>query len=236
MTKKFKSLKKAPKKNQTYFLLTFRRSSNSYVKFTWDNTEIEHHWLKSYRVYSTIKDVKRAAKFVKAFIKSHKEQLNYITSEPKPETKVWYGIDMDGTSNDLGHFFFDPSNEDHQLSLKLGLLYNNPRMVQKASKIITKALEMEQKRLKYKFFTETPKSGTIVYYPHFGVESGVEGWEYDPDVPEFVRYLKLGLLFSKKKHAIRAGRAMLKQINFLGSKRLKLTKQWTLLTKEEDHE
>lgn len=236
MTKKFKFLKKAPKKNQTYFLLTFRRSSNSYVKLTWDDTEIEHHWLKSYRVYSTIKDVKRAAKFVKDFIKSHKEQLNYITSEPKPETKVWYGIDMDGTSNDLGHFFFDPSNEDHQLSLKLGLLYNNPRMVQKASKIITKALDMEQKRLKYKFLTETPKSGTIVYYPHFGVESGVEGWEYDPDVPEFVRYLKLGLLFSKKKHALRAGRDMLKQINPLGSKRLKLTKQWTLLTKEEDHE
>ena len=236
MTKKFKSLKKAPKKNQTYFLLTFRRSSNSYVKFTWDNTEIEHHWLKSYRVYSTIKDVKRAAKFVKDFIKSHKEHLNYITSEPKPETKVWYGIDMDGTSNDIGHFFFDPSNEGHQLSLKLGLLYNNPHMVQKASKIITKALDMEQKRLKYKFLTETPKSGTIVYYPHFGVESGVEGWEYDPDAPEFVRYLKLGLLFSKKKHALRASIDMLKQISPLGSKRLKISEQWTLLTNEGDHE
>lgn len=155
MTKKFKFLKKAPKKNQTYFLLTFRRSSNSYVKLTWDDAEIEHRWLKSYRVYSTIKDVKRAAKFVKDFIKSHKEQLNYITSEPKPETKVWYGIDMDGTSNDLGHFFFDPSNEDHQLSLKLGLLYNNPCMVQKASKIITKALAMEQKRFKYKLIRQS---------------------------------------------------------------------------------
>lgn len=236
MTKKFKFLKKAPKKNQTYFLLTFRRSSNSYVKLTWDDAEIEHHWLKSYRVYSTIKDVKRAAKFIKDFIKSHKEQLNYITSEPKPETKVWYGIDMDGTSNDLGHFFFDPSNEDHQLSLKLGLLYNSPRMVQKASKIITKALAMEQKRLKYKFLTETPKSGTIVYYPHFGVESGVEGWEYDPDAPEFVRYLKLGLLFSKKKHALRASIDMLKQISPLGSKRLKISEQWTLLTNGVDHE
>lgn len=213
MTKKFKSLKKAPKKNQTYFLLTFRRSSNSYVKFTWDDTEIEHHWLKSYRVYSTIKDVKRAAKFVKDFIKSHKEQLNYITSEPKPKTKVWYGIDMDGTSNDLGHFFFDPSNEGHQLSLKLGLLYNNPRMVQKASKRITKALDMEQKRLKYKFLTEAPEPGTIVYYPEFLLESSVNELEWDPNHPTNVRYLNLGLIFSKKKHALRASIDMLKQIN-----------------------
>ena len=138
---------------------------------------------------------------------------------------------MDGTEGDAVNFFFNPSNENHQLLLKLGLLYSDSRMVQKASKIITKALVMEQKRFKYKFLTEVPEPETIVYYPHFGVESGVEGWEYDPDVPEFVRYLKLGLLFSKKKHALRASIDMLKQINPLGSKRLKLTKQWTLLTK-----
>lgn len=236
MTKKFKCLKKAPKEYQTYFLLTFKRDQNFCVKFTWDGSRVEYHWLKAHRVYPTIKDVKRAAKFVKDFIKSHKEQLNYIASEPKPGTEVWTGTDMDGTEDDVVSFFFNPSNEDHQLLLKLGLLYSNSRMVQKASKIITKALDMEQKRFKYKFLTEIPKPGTIVYYPHFGVEAGVDGIEYDPDAPGLVRYLKLGLLFSKKKHALRASIDILKQISPLGSKRLKLTKQWTLLTNEGDHE
>ena len=236
MTKKFKFLKKAPKVNQTYFLLTLAVGSGFYRKFIWEGTDIEYQQLKAHRVYPTKKYVERAAKFIKNVIISHKEQLNYLTSEPKPGTEVWHGIDMDGTEGDAVNFFFNPSNENHQLLLKLGLLYSNSRMVQKASKIITKALVMEQKRFKYKFLTEVPEPETIVYYPHFGVESSVEGWEYDPDVPEFVRYLKLGLLFSKKKHALRANIDMLKQINPLGSKRLKLTKQWTLLTKEEAYE
>ena len=143
---------------------------------------------------------------------------------------------MDGSKWDCEKILFDPKNKKHQLLLALGLLYSSPDILKAASKTITKALAIEYKRFKYKFLTEIPKPGTIVYYPYFGVESGVEEWEYDPDAPEFVRYLKLGLLFSKKKHALRAGRAMLKQINPLGSKRLKLTKQWTLLTKEEAHE
>jgi len=236
MTKKFKALKKPPKEGQTYFLLTFKRDRNFYVKFTWDGSSMEYHWLKAQRVYPTKKAVERAAKFINNFIISHKEQLNYITSEPAPGTEVWSGTDMDGTEDDVVNFSFNSSNEGHQLLLKLGLLYSNSRMVQKASKIITKALDMEQKRLKYKFLTEIPKPGTIVYYPQFGVESGVDGIEYDPDVPGLVRYLKLGLLFSKKKHALRASLGMLKQISPLGSNRLKLTEQQDFLTKEGDHE
>lgn len=236
MTKKFKFLKKAPKKGQTVFLLTPNGCSSFYATLTWAGTSVEYHWLKTHRVYSTKKDVERAAKFIERFIISHKEQLNYITSEPKPGTEVWSSPYMDASKFDYFSIIFDPNDEYHQLLLKLNVLYNNSDMVQKASKTITKALAMVQKRLKYKFLTETPKSGTIVYYPHFGVESGVEGWEYDPDVPEFVRYLKLGLLFSKKKHALRAGRDMLKQINPLGSKRLKISEQWTLLTNEGDHD
>ncbi|NUF08916.1 hypothetical protein [Snodgrassella sp. ESL0324] len=236
MTKKFKFLKKAPKEGQTVFLLTPEDSNSFYLQILWTGEAHSYNWLSERRIYLTKRDVKRAAKFIKNFIKSHKEQLNYITSEPEPETEVWYGLDMDGSVDDPRSFVFNPMNANHQSLLKLGLLYNSSDMVQKASKIITKALAMEYKRFKYKFLTEVPEPGSIVYYPHCGVESGVEGWEYDPDAPEFVRYLKLGLLFSKKKHALRAGRAMLKQINPLGSKRLKLTKQWTLLTNEGDHD
>ena len=236
MTKKFKFFKKAPKIGQPYYLLTpdggqiFRRFRS------WGDSVTEYRWLRAHRVYPTIKDVKQAAKFVKDFIKSHKEQLNYITSEPEPGTEVWYGIDMDGSKLDCKKILFDSKDGKHQLLLEWGLLYSSPDILKVASKTITKALAMEYKRFKYKFLTETPKPGSIVYYPHFGVESGVEGWEYDPDVPEFVRYLKLGLLFSKKKHALRASIDMLKQISPLGSKRLKLTKQWTLLTKEKAYE
>lgn len=236
MTKKFKFLKKAPKIGQTYYLLTLAVGSRFYMKFIWEGTDNEYQQLKAHRVYPTKKYVERAVKFIKNFIISHKEQLNYLTSEPEPGTEVWHGLDMDGTEGDAVNFFFNPSNENHQLVLKLGLLYSNSRMVQKAAKIITKALAIEYKRLKYKFLTEIPKPGTIVYYPEFLLESSVNALEWDSNFPTNVRYLKLGLLFSKKKHALRAGRAMLKQINPLGSKRLKLTKQWTLLTNEGDHE
>ena len=236
MTKKFKFLKKAPKIGQTYYLLTLAVGSRFYMKFIWEGTDNEYQQLKAHRVYPTKKYVERAVKFIKNFIISHKEQLNYLTSKPEPGTEVWHGLDMDGTEGDAVNFFFNPSNENHQLVLKLGLLYSNSRMVQKAAKIITKALAMEQKRFKYKFLTEAPEPGTVVYYPHFGVESGVDGMEYDPDIPGLVRCLKLGLLFSKKKYALRASINMLKQLSPLGSKRLKLTEQWTLLTNEGDHD
>ncbi|AHN29268.1 hypothetical protein SALWKB2_1886 [Snodgrassella alvi wkB2] len=213
MTKKFKSLKNAPKIGQTYYLLTPDGGSCFYMELTWEGEINEYHWLKSHRVYATEKAVKRAAKFIKRFITSHKEQLKYLTSEPQPGTIVWYGIDMDGDTEDSVSTPFIPNDGEHQLLLKRGLLYNNSDMVKEASKIITKALAMEYKRLKYKFLTEIPKPGTIVYYPHFGFESGVDELEWHPNFSAHVRYLKLGLLFSKKKHALRAGRAMLKQIN-----------------------
>jgi len=231
MTKKFKFLKKAPKKGQTVFLLTPNGCSSFYATLTWSGTSVEYRWLKTHRVYSTKKDVERAAKFIERFIISHKEQLNYITSEPKPGTEVWSSPYMDASKFDYFSIIFDPNDGYHQLLLKLNVLYNNSDMVQKASKTITKALAIEYKRFKYKFLTEAPKPGTIVYYPEFLLESSVNALEWDPNFPTNVRYLKLGLLFSKKKHALRASIDMLKQINPLGSKRLKLTKQWTLLTK-----
>lgn len=236
MTKKFKFLKKAPKTGQSYYLLTPDGGQTFYRQLSWEASVTENWWLKAHRVYPTRKDAKRAAKFVKDFIKSHKEQLNYISSEPKPGTEVWSGIDMDGSKWDRESGPFDSKDGKQQLLLEGGLLYSSPDILKAASKTITKALAIEQKRLKYKFLTETPEPGTIVYYPHFGVESGVDGMEYDPDVPELVRYLQLGLLFSKKKHALRASLDILKQISPLGSKRLKLTEQQAFLTKEEAHE
>lgn len=226
MTKKFKFFKKAPKIGQPYYLLT-PNGGQTFRRFrSWGDSVTEYRWLRAHRVYPTIKDVKRAAEFVRDFIKSHKEQLNYITSEPEPGTEVWYGIDMDGSKLDCKKIPFDSKDRNHQLLLEWGLLYPSPDILKAASKTITKALAKERKSLKYKFLTEAPEPGTIVYYPHFGVESGVDGMEYDPDVPELVRYLQLGLLFSKKKHAIRANIAMLNQINPMIPK----------ITKEEAHE
>ena len=213
MTKKFKSLKNAPKIGQTYYLLTPNGGSCFYMELTWEGEINEYRWLKSHRVYATEKAVKRAAKFIKRFITSHKEQLKYLTSEPQPGTIVWYGIDMDGDTEDSVSTPFIPNDGELQLLLKLGLLYNNSDMVKEASKIITKALAKEQKRLKYKFLTEAPEPGTLVYYPEFILESSVNELEWDPNFPTNVRYLKLGLIFSKKKHALRASIDMLKQIN-----------------------
>ena len=213
MTKKFKSLKNAPKIGQTYYLLTPDGGSCFYMELTWEGEINEYRWLKTHRVYATEKAVKRAAKFIKRFITSHKEQLKCLTSEPQPGTIVWYGIDMDGDTEDSICTPFVSKDGEHQLLLKLGLLYNNSDMVKEASKIITKALAKEQKRLKYKFLTEAPEPGTLVYYPEFILESNVNELEWDSNFPTNVRYLKLGLIFSKKKHALRAGRDMLKQIN-----------------------
>lgn len=213
MTKKFKSLKNAPKIGQTYYLLTPDGGSCFYMELTWEGEINEYHWLKSHRVYATEKAVKRAAKFIKRFITSHKEQLKYLTSEPQPGTLVWYGIDMDGDTEDSICTPFVSKDGELQLLLKLGLLYNNSDMVKEASKIITKALAKEQKRFKYKFLTEAPEPGTLVYYPEFILESNVDELEWDPNLPTNVRYLKLGLIFSKKKHALRASIDMLKQIN-----------------------
>ena len=226
MTKKFKSLKKAPKEGQTVFLLTPEDSNRFYLQIMWTEEAHSYNWLHEHRIYLTKRDVKRAAKFIKNFIKSNKEQLNYITSEPEPGTKVWYGLDMDGSVDDPRSFVFNSCNANHQSLLKLGLLYSSPDILKAASKTITKALAKERKRLKYKFLTEAPEPGTIVYYPHSGVALGFDELEWHPNFSAHVRYLNLGLLFSKKKHAIRANIAMLNQINPMIPK----------ITKEEAHE
>ena len=236
MTKKFKFLKKAPKTGQSYYLLTPDGGQTFYRQLSWDDTVTEHKWLKAHRVYPTIKDVKRAAKFVKAFIKSHKEQLKYISSEPKPGTEVWSGIDMDGSKLDCKKIPFDSKDEKQQLLLEWGLLYSSPDILKAASKTITKALAKERKRFKYKFLTEAPEPGTIVYYPHSGFALGFDELEWHPNFSAHVRYLNLGLLFSKKKHAIRANIAMLNQINPMIPKLIKPTEQRAFLTKAEAHE
>ena len=236
MTKKFKFLKKAPKTGQSYYLLTPDGGQTFYRQLSWDDTVTEHKWLKAHRVYPTIKDAKRAAKFVKDFIKSHKEQLNYISSEPKPGTEVWSGIDMDGSKLDCKKIPFDSKDEKQQLLLEWGLLYSSPDILKAASKTITKALAKERKRFKYKFLTEAPEPGTIVYYPHLGFALGFDELEWHPNFSAHVRYLNLGLLFSKKKHAIRANIAMLNQINPMIPKLRKSTEQRAFLTKEEAHE
>ena len=236
MTKKFKALKKPPKEGQTVFLLTPEDSNRFYLQIMWTEAAHSYNWLHEYRIYLTKRDVKRAAKFIKNFIKSHKEQLNYITSEPEPETEVWYGLDMDGSVDDPRSFVFNPMNANHQSLLKLGLLYNSSDRVQKASKIITKALAMEYKRFKYKFLTEAPEPGTIVYYPHLGFALGFDELEWHPNFSAHVRYLNLGLLFSKKKYAIRANISMLNQINPMIPKLIKPTEQRAFLTKGEAHD
>lgn len=235
MSKKFKALKKPPKEGQIVYFLT-TRSTSGYLSREWEGVRVEKHWLAIHRIYPTEKDVKRALEFLKAFIKSHKEQLKYITSEPVPETEVWYGADMDGLEFDSRCIDFDSNDEDHQWLLVNGFLYNTPKDLREAADIITKALAKEQKRSKYKFLTKAPERGTKVYYSYFGCESGVIWTKYDPEIPWHARYLKLGLFFSKEKHALRAGMKMLNQINPTIPKLLKPIEQWALLTKEGDHE
>ena len=142
-------LEKAPKLGQEYYYL-YVRENLIYSLFKWQGKDFEQSWLKNHRLYPTKKDVIKAAEFVKNYLISHKEQLNCLTSGPIYGTKVWYGLDMDGFSDDYKVMNFNPENEYLQKLLNLSLLYRTSDDLEKAANLITEALALEKKRSKCK--------------------------------------------------------------------------------------
>lgn len=224
MTKKFKCLKKEPKLDKVYWHLTPNTTHNLpeteydslFCKKLWSNSEIEAISLSSRRVYAKRKYAKRAAKFLKAFLESHKEQLNCLTTAPNKGETVWSGWDMDDNQFCPKAIMFDSGNIYHQRLLNLSLLYKNREDVVKASNLITQALEEEEKRRASKALIKPPEQGTLVYYPDFdnynGHKFGVNRIHYDSNKPWHVLLFKRGILFLKEKHVIQTSKKMLQRI------------------------
>lgn len=142
-------LEKAPKLGQEYYYL-YVRENLIYSLFKWQGKDFEQSWLKNHRLYPTKKDVIKAAEFLKNYLITHKEQLNCLTSGPIYGTKVWYGLDMDGFSDDYKVMNFNPENLYLQKLLNLSLLYRTSDDLEKAANLITEALALEKKRSKCK--------------------------------------------------------------------------------------
>lgn len=150
MSRQVNYLEKAPKLGQEYYYLYVRKNL-IYSLFKWQGKDFEQSWLKNHRLYPTKKDVIKAAEFLKNYLISHQEQLNCLTSGPIYGTKVWYGLDMDGFSDDYKVMAFNPENEYQQKLLNLSLLYKTFDDLEKSANLITEALAQEQKRFKCKF-------------------------------------------------------------------------------------
>ena len=138
-------LVEAPELGQEYFYLHIRQTL-LYSLFEWEGKDFEKRWLALHRVYPTKEDVVRAAEFVKNFYISHKEQLNYLTSEPEPGAKVWFSMNMDGSPLDSVSTNFDYKDTFHQRLLKNFQLYGTREDLIKDINLITEALEEEYKK------------------------------------------------------------------------------------------
>ena len=215
MTKRIKFVTKPLKYIQTYYYW----SPEGYYESSWDNYSIDIQRLKLHRVFLKEKDAKRAYKFVKEFIRSNPERLNYLTSEPDQGTKVWYGLHMDGDSNDPIPINYDINSGFHQDKLDNFKLYRTKEDVINASNLINLAVETEYKRQKFKFITEEPAPETKLYFIELSIVNkyDISFLFYDPNNPKHSRLLARGFLFLEKEDALRAATAMVKHINPLAS-------------------
>lgn len=136
-------LVEAPELGQEYYVLCIKPKP-FYVLYEWKDSVFEKERLATHRLYPTKKDVERAAEFVKNFYISHKEQLNYLRSEPEPGTEVWYGYGSN--SKDIESANFDPKNTFRQDLLETFQLYGTREDLIKDMNLITEALEEEYKK------------------------------------------------------------------------------------------
>ena len=143
MTGQVNYLVGAPELGQEYYVL-YIKPKPFYVLYNWRGFFFEKERLALHRVYPTKEDVVRAAEFVKNFYISHKEQLNYLRSEPEPGTEVWYGYG--GNSNDIESTNFYPKNTYRQDLLETFQLYGTREDLIKDMNLITEALEEEYKK------------------------------------------------------------------------------------------
>ena len=138
-------LVEAPELGQECYFLYIKPTPN-YLLYNWGGFFFEKERLALHRVYPTKEDVVRAAEFVKNFYISHKEQLNYLTSEPESGAKVWFSMNMDGSPLDSVSTNFDYKDTFHQRLLKNFQLYGTREDLIKDINLITEALEKEYKK------------------------------------------------------------------------------------------
>ena len=143
MTGQVNYLVEAPELGQGYYVLHIQKDP-FYSFYRWEDKVLEKRWLALHRVYPTKEDVERAAEFVKNFYISHKEQLNYLRSEPEPGTEVWYGYGSN--SKDIESANFDPKNTFRQDLLETFQLYGTREDLIKDMNLIIEALEKEYKK------------------------------------------------------------------------------------------
>ena len=215
MTKKFKFATKPLDYEQTYYYFT-SNVDNFYLTDFWDSTDYDFQRLKLHIVFLKEEDAKRAAEFIKEFIRSNPEKLNYITTIPDQGTKVWFGFSLLGLESNSVPINFDINNGVHTKWFNNSLLYKTEEDAINAFNLINLVLETEYKRQKYKFLTEEPEQGTLVYYPDFDNRAHkfcVAYIHYDSTESRHVLLFKRGMLFLKEKHAIQASKKMLRRIN-----------------------
>ena len=138
-------LVEAPELGQGYYVLHIQKDP-FYSFYRWEDKDLEKRWLALHRVYPTKEDVVRAAEFVRNFYISHKEQLNYLTSEPEAGTEAWCSMNMDGSPLDIASANFDPKTILHPYFLNDFRLYGTREGLINDIDLITEALEKEYKK------------------------------------------------------------------------------------------
>lgn len=209
MSKKFKFATKPLKYNQKYFYW----EPAGYFTTSWSAGYFDTTRFRLHRVFLKEKHAKQADNFIKEFIRSNPEPLNYLTSAPEQGTEVWYGSYMTGDSDDSRSINFDINNWYHKELFDNFRLYKTSEDVTNASNLINLALKTEYKRQKYKFITEEPEPHQFVYYPDLSSFSGVNNFWYDSNKPWNVLLFNRGMLFLKEEDAIRASKKMMQRIN-----------------------
>lgn len=215
MTKKIKFVTEPLKYDQTYYYW----GPEDYYESSWGNGYYDFQRLRLYRIFLKKKYAKRADNFIKEFIRSNPEKLNYLTSAPDQGTKVWYGLNMNGDSDDPKSENFDINSKFHQKMLDNFRFYRTSEEVIKAGNLINLVLETEYKRQKYKFITEEPEPETKLYFIELSIMNkyDISFLFYDPNNPKHSRLLARGFLFLEKEDALRVATAMVKHINPLAS-------------------
>ena len=139
-------LVEAPELGQECYFLYIKPTPN-YLLYNWGGFFFEKERLALHRVYPTKEDVVRAAEFVRNFYISHKEQLNYLTSEPEAGTKLWLDMNvMWSFGRPYIYFKYRDRDSFHQVLLETFQLYGTREDLIKDMNLITEALEEEYKK------------------------------------------------------------------------------------------
>ena len=146
MTGQVNYLVEAPELGQGYYVLHIQKDP-FYSFYRWEDKDLEKRWLALHRVYPTKEDVVRAAEFVRNFYISHKEQLNYLTSEPEAGTKLWLDMNvMWSFGRPYIYFKYRDRDSFHQVLLETFQLYGTREDLIKDMNLIIEALEKEYKK------------------------------------------------------------------------------------------